>query len=232
MAVTPIIENRGGYNITKYQIDVSEDMRNRALAFATRIKFSDNQYHRLIPQRLQNSIREHMRQNDIPGVLCDTTEILKIETQRTYIGKLGELVFLELLSNSNINYPTDAMFEIYDGQENVDEFDFRTVQGNTVDIKTGFRSNHTRLLINRDQFENSPKDYYVGIKLNATDTPNNDYLVEWDSIHTAFVEGYADREFLSSHVEYQNFGEGPAKSRAYNRLLAINRLLTQFQHNQ
>ena len=57
------------------------------------------------------------------------------------------------------------MFDIYEGQANIDEFDFVTLDRRTIDIKTAVFSNHTRLVVPLDQLLNIPKDFYVGIKL-------------------------------------------------------------------
>ena len=63
-----------------------------------------------------------------------------------------------LLRERGINLSSDEMFQIYEGQANTDDFDFITSDGRSVDIKTGFRSNHTRLLVNMQQFNRIPKD--------------------------------------------------------------------------
>lgn len=46
------------------------------------------------------------------------------------------------------------MLEVYEGQDNVDPYDFMTLRGHSVDVKTGFRNIHTRLLVNVEQFYN------------------------------------------------------------------------------
>lgn len=150
-----IMERRGKYQIACYEVSINSDMKERALSFANGIVLSDNQYSRLLPDNIRTSKDISMQQ--------------KIEVQRTYMGKLGEMSFAMCLSEKGKQVDTDGMFEIYEGQTNVDEFDFTTRDGKSVDVKTGFRPIHKRLMINIEQFNNIPKDYYVAVKLNATD---------------------------------------------------------------
>ena len=212
--ITTYQEARGEYSVTCYRVEITQDMRDRALEFAKAIILSDNQYSRLLPQHVWASGDVSLRQ--------------KLEIQRTYVGKLGELVFAKLLESRGIAVDYEDMFAIYAGQQNVDAFDFKTAAGKLVDVKTGFRSNHTRLLIPEDQFQDIPKDYYVGIKLNAVDTDASEKLVDWDSITWGDVLGYADWNYLNSYVKPRDFGESPARHIPYNKLMAINRLLREF----
>lgn len=203
------------YTVKEYEVDISQEMRDKALAFATKIKIDDNQFSRLLPANLQARTTDNF------------IRILKTEIQRTYVGKLGELAFLSLLNEKGIECNTEGMFDIYEGQENTDAFDFVTSNGLSVDVKTGFRSNHSRLLVNRQQFINLPKDIYVGVKLNGEDIPGDDKLIVWDSVQTAVIKGYAEKTYLD-RLPYYDYGEGPAKGLQYNWLLAIDRLLTLF----
>lgn len=207
-------EQRGNYNINVYDIDITEGMRNRCLRFAKDIVLTDNQYSRLLPAQIRES--------------GDITEQQKIEVQRTYIGKLGELVFLTLLRIKGKEVNTDGMFDVFVGQENVDGYDFITREEKTVDIKTGFRDIHRRLLVNCDQFENIPKDYYVAVKLNAKDIDSQLTLVNWDDITVGTIVGYADYDYLSQYARVRNFGEGDAKYLDYNRTMGIDKLIREF----
>lgn len=214
--------NHGGYTINEYEVEISQEMRNKALAFASKIKLDDNQYDRLIPREYQIEPGD-----DQQTIRNKARLILKYTIQRTYVGKLGELAFLVLLNEKRLACNTDGMFRIFEGQENVDNFDFITASNEIIDVKTGFRSNHSRLLVNRDQFDRHPKQYYVGVKLNARDVQGDDRLIEWDSVETAVIKGYAERTFLQG-LQYRNYGEGPAKAVEYNRLMGIDRLLGGF----
>ena len=207
-------ETRGRYDVGIYEVGIDDKMRKDALKFAKDIILSDNQFPRLLPGNIRNSNDVSLQQ--------------KIEIQRTYIGKLGELVFLKLLESKCKNVNTHSMFEIYEGQDNVDTFDFETMGGDSVDVKSGFRTIHTRLLVNIEQFNNSPKNYYVGVKLDAQDTNSEQKLVDWNNITTATVKGYAEYSFMEKYAEVRDFGEGPARWLPYNKLLGIDRLINMF----
>lgn len=205
------IEIRGRYNIACYRIDIDSDMRQTALKFAKDIILSGNQYSRLLPEQVRNSNDVSMQK--------------KIEIQRTYIGKLGELVFVKFLEESGKAVNTDGMLEVYEGQDNVDPYDFMTLRGHSVDVKTGFRNIHTRLLVNVEQFYNIPKDYYAAVKIEAADTDSGQKLVDWESINQASILGYAERNYMEGHAQVRDFGEGDAKWLFYNKLLGIDSLL-------
>lgn len=208
------IERRGRYDIGVYEVSVDESMRTFALKFAKDIILSDNQYSRLLPESIRNSNDISLKQ--------------KIEIQRTYIGKLGELIFLKLLKKKGKYVSTEGMLDIYEGQRNVDSFDFETSEGESVDVKSGFRTIHTRLLVNVEQFNNSPKNYYVAIKLDAQDTNSTQKLVDWNSITLATVKGYAEYSFMEKQSDAIDFGEGLAKWLPYDRLLGIDKLINMF----
>lgn len=207
-------EYRGRYDVGVYEVSVDYNMRNDALQFAKDIILSDNQFSRLLPENIRNSNDVSLQQ--------------KLEIQRTYMGKLGELVFLKLLKSKGKNINIQGMFEIYEGQDNVDTFDFETRNNDSVDVKSGFRKIHTRLLVNIEQFNNSPKKYYVGVKLDAQDTNSEQKLVDWNNITTATVKGYAEYSYMEKNAEVKDFGEGPARWLPYNKLQGIDRLLNMF----
>ena len=206
-----IMERRGKYQIACYEVSINSDMKERALSFANGIVLSDNQYSRLLPDNIRTSKDISMQQ--------------KIEVQRTYKGKLGEMSFAMCLSEKGKQVDTDGMFEIYEGQTNVDEFDFTTRDGKSVDVKTGFRPIHKRLMINIEQFNNIPKDYYVAVKLNATDVNPWDKIVDWNNITTATILGYADHWYIEKHAAIYDFGEGRAQWLWYDKLMGIENLI-------
>lgn len=205
---------RGNYKVACYDVDVDQSMRHDALSFAKEIILTKNQYSRLLPNKIKNT-------NDIDMKI--NTEI-----QRTYVGKLGEIAFKKFLEEKGKIVPSDEMFAVYEGESNVDSFDFITKSGKTVDVKTGFRHIHTRLLVNTDQFDNIPKNYYVGIKLNAEDIDSENKLVDWDKISIATIFGYSDYEYMKKYAPIKDFGEGPARCVSYNKLLGIDKLLNDF----
>lgn len=208
------VEQRGRYAIACYEVEVSGQMRDQALDFARRIILTNNQYSRLLPSQIRASGDVSMQQ--------------KIEIQRTYMGKLGELAFARFLQEMGKPVDMTEMFAIYVGQENVDACDFRTRQGHSVDVKTGFRRIHTRLLVNVEQFDNNPKEYYVAVKLDAVDVDSRQKLVDWEHISAAHILGYAEYQYMRGQAEVRDFGEGNARCIPYDRLLGINRLVNEF----
>lgn len=207
-------EQRGKYSVATYGIELTPAMKYDALSFARDIILSDNQYSRLLPADIQASPDVKLQQ--------------KIEIQRTYMGKLGEIAFYQFLVENGKDVNIDGMFDIYEGQQNVDSFDFVTRDGHTVDVKTGFRSIHTRLLVNTEQFDRNPKNYYVAVKIDAADVDSRQKLVDWQNVSQARIIGYAEYEFLERNAPVYDFGEGPARWRYYNQLMGIDRLLKEF----
>lgn len=193
-------------------INITNQMKEQALQFATDIINSNNQYSRLLPDFALNN----------------TTLQQRIEIQRTYVGKLGELAFLSHLNANNIYPDINDMFAIYQGQNNTDGFDFE-INGYSIDVKTGFRTIHSRLLINMEQFTRIPKNYYVAVHLNGVDIDHRNKLIDLNGITQATIKGYADYNYLNTRCPIRNFGEGDAKYIAYNRLLGIDRLLNQIR---
>lgn len=202
------------FNNKVKKVDATPEMKEQALGFAKSIILSGNQYSRLLPSEIRAS--------------GDVTEQQKIEIQRTYVGKLGELVFLKYLRMNGKEVDTYGMLDIYEGEANVDSYDFKTADGKTVDVKTGFRKIHSRLLINIEQFDNKKKDYYVAVKLNAEDTDSRKKLVDWDSITEGSVMGYAEYSYLAKNAKVKDWGEGPARYIEYYRLMGVDRLLSKF----
>lgn len=165
-------------------IEITAFMREQAYDFACKIINTNNQYSRLTGS-----------QND--------------NIERTYVGKLGELVFLSWL-NYNGYYPnTDDLLEIYEGQNNVDKFDFQLKTGESVDIKTGYKDNHIRLMVNYDQINKLPKDYYVGIKLIGYSINTNTRIINYDSFSNGIIYGYISHGSLLQQSVI-NYGYAPA----------------------
>jgi len=173
-------------------------MRKRSLSFAKQLINTNNQYN-----RLKNSIKKRV--------------------ERTFVGKLAEMTFLKYLKRLGIIYPEGDMFEIFNGQKNVDSFDFETNNNETIDIKSASKPFHKRIMVPIDQFKNIPKDYYVGIKL-KTKIKNN--FIKINSINTANIYGYCSYDKLEKR-ETQNFGEYKCKAINLDQLNDINDLLTE-----
>lgn len=209
-----LIEKHGNNDAYYYSVSINEKMRNLALDFAKNIILTDNQYSRLLPIEVRDSKDVSMQH--------------KLEIQRTYMGKLGEMAFAKFLHLNKKKVKIDGMFDIYQGQENVDSFDFMTNTGRSVDVKTGFRKIHKRLLVNIEQFNNIPKDYYIAVKIDAVDIDSKQKLVNWDNITNANIMGYTDYEYMKKYAEINDFGEGPARWLFYNKLMGIEKLLNEF----
>ena len=87
---------------------------------------------------------------------------LKERKKRIFFGKIGEIVFFNYLISINKKINNKDMFKIYIGENNVDNFDFKTINNQTIDIKTAYENFHNRIVIPEDQFENNKsKDFYV-----------------------------------------------------------------------
>ena len=129
--------------------------------------------------------------------------------RNTRIGKLGEIAFAKFLSaNGKALSGSEDMFTVWSDTHRVDEMDFLTSDGKTIDVKTASESFHTRILVPHDQYRRQPKDYYVGVRIFSGET-------------TAEIIGFA------AWAELTPFGRGdyPAYARDLNSLHPINELL-------
>ena len=150
--------------------------------------------------------------------------------KRTFVGKIGEIAFYRFLEQNKIN-PGNLvkMFEIYEGEQNVDKFDFQTKKGLTIDVKTAVFQNHKNLVVPYDQFKNMAKDIYVGIKL---DIPLNikdyDETFTKDVVKDVFIYGYVMYEDLKN-LQTTNLGEFPCKAVSIFKLKNIMELLALFK---
>lgn len=211
MQVYELMTPHGSSVVNEYRVLVSQEMRNTALDFAQKIITTNNQYSRLLPHQVRGNASLQQQ----------------LEIQRTYIGKLGEIIFLRFLQSKGKNVDVKDMFQVFEGQSNVDSFDFETKDGKTVDIKAGFRKIHTRLLVNIEQFQNIPKDFYVAVLFNSAETDSNSKLIDLNSVTTCVIKGYASWHDLNS-ADVRNFGEGPAKFISYNALKGIDDIINKF----
>jgi len=132
--------------------------------------------------------------------------------KRIFFGKLGEIIFFNYLISLNKKINNDDMFKIFIGENNADNFDFKTIDNQTIDIKTAYENFHNRIVIPEDQFENNKaKDFYVGIKIFYNDK-------------TAKIYGYTSKKNLLLNKK-QNFGEGYAYWEYLNSLSNIEFLI-------
>lgn len=94
----------------------------------------------------------------------------EVHLWRIFTGKLGEYSFLNWLHDQGIlskkeleKWKEDAL-SVYWGQTNADRCDFK-IENKTIDVKTAPEPTHKHLIIPIDQWENQPKDIYVGLRL-------------------------------------------------------------------
>lgn len=192
-------------------IEITPEMRNLAYDFSENIINGNNQFNRMVPAYANN---------------YEVTNTVRIN--RTFVGKLAELCFLEYLRQQEIIIDLGNMFEIFDGQENVDDFDFSLPNGETIEVKAAIFNNHHNLVVPIDQFENIPKNYYVGIKF-VCNIQGNDYrLINRDSFNAANIRGYCTYDELRNR-RTTNLGEFPCKAYPLNNLRDINNLLRMFR---
>lgn len=180
------------------------------------IKINDRDKHRCLKfsKSIINSSNQYNRFN----------KTTRTQIERTYIGKLAELMFLRYLHLNDINYDEGDMFEIFEGQQNTDCYDFITKDGLTVDIKTASKPFHSRIMVPIDQLK-VKKDIYVGIKLNFHSLKSNS--INPMNINECKIFGFIEYANLISGPT-RNFGEGPCKFMHLNKLQPIQTLLKLF----
>lgn len=191
-------------------INITQDMRNVAYDFSTNIIMQDNQYDRMHPENVR-----------------DINERNTIRINRTYVGKLAELCFHKYLVDNNIYVNIDDMFEIFEGQENVDDYDFCLPNGCTIDIKAAVFNNHRNLVVPIDQFINTPKSYYVGIKFECQINGNDYRLINRDTFTRATIMGFCTYDDLRNR-RTTNLGEFDCKAIPLDYLNNVRSLIAMF----
>ena len=177
---------------------ISYDDKKRCLEFSKKIILSNNQYDRFSKNKY-------------------------IQIQRTFIGKLAELIFLKFLNENDKKIDEGDMFEIYRGKSNVDSYDFITKNQKKVEIKSASKDFHKRIMVPKDQWHIT-KDYYVGIKIFAF---YNGYEMDLSKTKSARIYGYCSRSQIEKSG-WKNFGEGECKFFSLNKMNNINELLEKF----
>lgn len=146
------------------------------------------------------------------------------QINRTYIGKLAEYVFLHFLHSQGIAYAEGDMFQIFEGQENADTYDFLLPNGQSIDIKTASLPFHKRIMAPMSQFH-LKKDFYVGIKLNFA-TAGKEILP--GQIKDCVLHGYVERAFLEN-APVENYGEGNCKAALLSGMKSIEALVNMYK---
>jgi hypothetical protein len=126
------------------------------------------------------------------------------------IGKLCEIVFTDYLNTKQIAIDNSGMLEAC-----ADEFkhgaDFILTKTNQeVDIKSGNKPFHFRLLVREDQFKAHIHDVYIGAK--------------WVSDEKIEVHGYVTGDDLK-HIIPANFGTGLCRYIKLNEMKPIDRFV-------
>jgi hypothetical protein len=182
------------------RVKITSEEKERYLNFATEIIHGQNQFNRF-------------------------NQSVETQIARTYIGKLAEYVFLHFLHSKGVLYYEGDMFQIFQGQENSDTYDFVTIDNESVDIKTASLPFHSRIMIPMSQFH-LKKDYYVGIKLNFKTEQGK--ILDLKAIEDCTIFGYIERLELEM-APVKHFGEGYCKSIELVKLKPIEDLLKKFQ---
>ena len=164
------------------------------------IEFTQNEIERAADFAKQFAPTTYNRRDELP-----------VRWERNYrISKLGEIAFAKFLrANGKMLLGNEDLFTVWRDTHRVDEMDFQTSDGKSIDIKTVSESYHTRILVPYDQHRNQRKDYYVGVRIFAGDV-------------TAEVIGFAAWE------ELEPFGGGnyPAYAKELSLLRPISELLS------
>jgi hypothetical protein len=80
-----------------------------------------------------------------------------------YYGKLGELVFRDMLREEGIPHECKDILRPYPGKFKREGSDFvLTLTGQTIDVKTVEKPYKVRLLVREDQFSARTHDIYIG----------------------------------------------------------------------
>ncbi len=125
------------------------------------------------------------------------------QIQRWYLGKLGEIVFFNILAKNEINLDYQEIITI---KVKADEYDFLMPnKGLKIDVKTC--SPHDRyLLVPKEQMQNIAKiDIYVGV---VVDEKNS----------KGFIDGYIRKDDLIKNTDEQVSKRMP-EGECYNAVL-------------
>jgi hypothetical protein len=179
-------------------LNIKQEEMKSSLNFATEIIFGGNQFDRF-------------------------NQSVATQITRNYVVKLAGYIFLHFLQSCYIIAKEGDMFEIFQGAENADTFDFLFPNGQSIDIKTASLPFHQRIMVPISQFHLC-KYYYVGIKLNFITTT---YNIEPNNINTAIIQRYINSSTLKNQPS-QNFVEGDCKAFPLRNLLDIEQLILMY----
>ena len=106
------------------------------------------------------------------------------------VGRLGKIAFAKYLQSQGKHH-----LDMQDWQDmySADQMDFPTQTGATIDVKTASRRYQTRILVPQDEYHDSPKDYYVGVKIDNDRARIRGYALweEFDPFDRVHYPAYA-----------------------------------------
>lgn len=193
-------------------IPITPAMRQQCEAFARALIEGNDQWVRMMPQgHFTPEEQRHIR------------------IFRTFTGKIAECCFANYLAMNGIQPDLTDMFTIFPGPEHADNFDFRTAESQTIDVKAAVFSNHRNLVVPLDQLQRSPKDFYVAAKM--VDPPagrSTSYLdINADSFSAVDIVGFATLEQIQP-LPVKNPGEFDCKMLPLRQTAPIEQLLERF----
>lgn len=128
-----------------------------------------------------------------------------------YKGKLGELVFRDLLMRKKIPHECKDILKPHPGKFKREGSDFvLTDTKETLDVKVSPKSFHIRLLVREDQFRQKRHDLYVGIKY-----VDENVMECW---------GYTTGQKLAE-IKPKSFGRGPCRHILLEDLIPIRQFI-------
>ena len=200
--IRTIAAQHGKYQINEYEVDISQRMRDYALSYAVKSELFD----------AVDVFKEILSDSDdkTPDGIVKT---IRYSVQTLYLNQLADIAFLSLLKEKGIEYTRSD-----------NQLDIVSKNGLVITTIPEFRSNHKKISVSIHQIKNPNKNIFIGVKLNGQDDPADVKLTLWDSIKTATIKGYADKDFLNNLPD-SDFGQGIFKRWDFNRLMGIDALL-------
>jgi len=135
-----------------------------------------------------------------------------------FFGKLGELVFREMLEEEHIPHECKDILKPYPGEYKREGSDFKlTLTGETIDVKTVEKPYKIRLLVREDQFRARRHDVYIGQRARDLKT-----IECW-----GFVTGNELAEVVP-----KDFGYGPCRHWLLSKLHSIEEFIQKAKKGQ
>lgn len=163
-------------------------------------------------KKLANAFKEEYKKKGYGKNVLGVTEEKFYEF--IYYGKLGELIFKDLLESKGIPHECKDILKPYPGLFKREGSDFiLSLTGETVDVKTVEEQYKIRLLVREDQFRAKQNDIYIGQRIGVD--PNT--LECW---------GYVTGRELATIQPSSEFGYGPCRPWLLLELHPIKEFIT------